>query len=323
MQEQASSTDSAKARAYVGIDVCKDWLDVFIHPFGQTFRVSNCRTCLRKLKRVLAGHDVALIAMEATSKFHRQAHRTLHAADFAVLVVNPRRVRLFAEASGVLAKTDTIDARILAAFGECLRLPATQPLPSELEELQELWRGRAATVRQQTALTNQRGAAQSRILIRELDRQQRIIATTIARLEAAIAHIIAQHPILARRFEILTSIPGIGQVGAWALIAGISEIGTLTSRAVAMIAGLAPVACDSAERRGQRHIRGGRADVRSALYMAAHSAARHNPDLKPFYERLRANGKKPKVALTAVMRKLTVLANTLIREDRLWSPTYA
>lgn len=323
MQGKVSLEQSAATRVYVGIDVSKGWLDVHVHPLGQAFRVPNTRDGLRKLKRRLAKVDVAVIVMEATAKFHREAHRNLHASGFAVAVVNPLRSRLFAQATGQLAKTDTVDARMLALLGAMLE-PRAKPPPDEaLETLQEIVRGRMAFVAQRTALLNQLGAAKTTCLRRQIARQLKTLEDAIARLEAEIQRIIAADPALERRFAILISIPGLGPTAAAALLVNLPELGACTGKQAVMIAGLAPIADDSGERTAERRIKGGRASVRTGLYMAAIAAARFNADLKRFYDRLRAAGKKPKVALTAVMRKLVALANTLIREDRLWQPIHA
>jgi transposase len=275
------------------------------------------------LKRSLKAHEVALVAMEATGKFHRPAHRSLHAGGCRVAVVNPLRSRLFAEAVGTLAKTDRVDARMLAILGECLDPEISEPPSELLERLQELVRCRAAAVAARTVLLNQLAATRANAAALEIKRQLRAAETAIENLGAEIERLIGADPVLARRLAILASIPGVGTVTAIALIAGLSEIGSLSAKGAAMIVGLAPIACDSGESSGARHIRGGRAHVRTALYMAAVSAARFNPTLKAFYDRLIANGKKPKLALTAVMRKLVVLANSLVRENRLWEPRHA
>jgi transposase len=323
MQGKEPSQQSVTRRVYLGIDVSKARLDVYIHPLGRTFAVSNDADGLKRLKKAVADCDVALVVMEATGKFHRLAHRFLHDSGFKVAVVNPARSRKFADALGALAKTDAIDARVLAILGESLRPGAAPPAPESLESLQELTRGRDAAVESRTAVLNQIGASKTVPLIRELKRQLRALETAIANLDAEIRRRIDADPVMARRFQILTSIPGIGPGAAVALIAWLSEIGQLSSKEVAMIVGLAPVANDSGERRGTRSIRGGRANVRTALYMPANSAARHNPDMKVFYDRLIAKGKLAKVAITAVMRKMLVLANTLVSQDRLWEPKHA
>lgn len=323
MQGKVSPEPNAHTRVYVGIDVCKAWLDVYVHPIGQSLRVPNTRDGLTQLKRRLAGRDVARIVMEATAKFHREAHRNLHDSGFVVAIVNPLRSRLFTQALGKLAKTDKVDARMLALFAAMVEPAAKAPPPKAREALQELVRGREAFVAQRTALTNQRGAASTVCLKREIARQLKTLEGAIARLEGEIERLIAADPVLARRFAILTSIPGLGAIAAATLLTNLPEIGALTGKEAAFIAGLAPVADDSGQRTGQRHIRGGRASLRTGIYMAALAAARFNADLKRFYDRLRANHKKPKLAITAVMRKLLVLANTLIREDRLWQPIHA
>jgi transposase len=323
MQGQKSPERSAQSGVYVGVDVCKDWLDVYLHPSGQAFRVSNAPAGLKILKRRIAAMPVELIVMEATAKFHRQAHRSLHAAGFAVAVVNPLRARLFAEAVGQLAKTDRLDARLLALMAQTLQPSAIAPAPEALEALQELARARAAAIADQTALSNQRGASQTAFLKTELGRRLKTLASHIERLDAEIERRLGADPALQRRFDILISIPGVGPVAAVALLVGLPELGACSAKAAALLAGLAPLACDSGAKAGERHIKGGRAFVRTGIYLAALAAARCNPQLRHDYKRLRDAGKKAKVAITAVMRKLVVLANVLIKEDRPWKPVHA
>ena len=323
MQGQKSPERSAQPGVYVGVDVCKDWLDVYLHPIGQKFRVANAPEGLKALKRRIAKMPVELIVMEATAKFHRQAHRTLHAAGLAVAVVNPLRARLFAEAVGQLAKTDRLDARVLALMGQTLEPSAIAPAPEALEALQELARARAAAKADQTALSNRRGASQTAFLKAELGRRLKTLAGHIERLDAEIERRIGADPALKRRFDILITIPGVGPVAAVALVIGLPELGACSAKAAALLAGLAPLACDSGAKAGERHIKGGRAFVRTGLYLAALAAARCNPQLRDDYNRLTDAGKKAKVAITAIMRKLVVLANVLIKEDRPWKPIHA
>ena len=324
MQGKVSPERSAMHRVYVGIDVCKEWLDVHIHPDGHSLRVANDASGLRRLKRELARRDVALVALEATGKYHRLAQRHLHAAGLAVAVTNPLRARLFAEAAGTLAKTDAIDARLLAVMAATLGLRATPPPAAVVVELQEMVRARASAVEDRTALLNQRAQVRARVVKGELDRRIAALERSIARLQSAIQSVVAGDAVLARRMEILLSIPGVGLVAACGLLAELAEeLGARSGKQIAMLAGLAPVACDSGDRAGQRHIRGGRGRVRTAIYFAALSAARYNHPLRCVYQRLLAAGKRPKVALTAVMRKLLVLANTLIHQDRPWQPNPA
>lgn len=323
MQGKVSLERSAMAPVYVGIDVCKDRLDVYIHPVGLRRAFANNPEGIKQLKRSLKTHEVALVVMEATGKFHRAAHRSLHADGFAVAIVNPLRSRLFAEALGTLAKTDRVDCRMLAILGESLEPGAVAPPAERMEQLQELTHCRDTAVAARTALLNQLGATTGRQAQIEIKRQLRATETAVENLRAEIESLIAADPCLARRMAILISIPGVGTLTAIALIAGLAELGSLSAKEAAMIVGLAPIACDSGQTSSARHIRGGRAHVRKALYMAAVSAARSNPALKAFYDRLLAKGKKPKVALTAVMRKLVILANTLVHEDRPWETTHA
>jgi transposase len=323
MQGQIRHEARSAPPVYVGIDVCKDRLDVYLHPLGRRLAAANDSHGVKRLKRELARHEIGLVVMEATAKYHRLAHRSLSQSGFAVAVVNPLRSRLFAEALGTRAKTDRIDARMLAILGDTLAPRAVAPTPEALEALQELVHARNAATAERTALANRMGASQTAFLKRELARRLKNLDGHIERLAAQIARHIASDDALARRYAILVSIPSVGPAVAAALIADLPELGSLGRHAIACLAGLAPFADDSGDAEGPRHIKGGRAQPRRALYWAALSAARYNPDLAVFHKRLRAAGKKPKVALTAVMRKLVILANTLIREDRQWKPLHA
>lgn len=322
MQGKMTSVRAGTAM-YAGIDVCKAWLDVYLHPTGQSFRVANNKEGCERLALKLTSAAAGLVVMEATGKLHRLCHCELSAAGFAVAIVNPYRSRKLADALGQLAKTDKIDARVLAFYGAAIGPEAT-PVPAKsLAELQELVLARQAAKAQETALKNQTAAAASPIVKRLLKAQLKAQARLVAGLEAAIAALLARDASLKRRCELLASIKGIGPVVAATLAACLPELGMLGGGQIAALTGVAPMNCESGEMRGQRRIKGGRAHVRSALYMAAVAASRCNPDLKAFYGRLRTAGKAEKLALTAVMRKLALLANTLIREDRHWTPKHA
>ena len=319
MQGKVMSEHAATPHSDVGIDVCKDWLDVHILPANTVLRVTNNKKGHKLLLAALSGQSVRLIAMEATGKYHRSIHRTLHAAGFATAVVNPLRARLYAESIGLLAKTDTVDAYALALMCAAPRMAAVAPLPEAIENLREIVRARDAAVAAKTALENQLGTATLACVKKEIKRQIMVTQRAAEALAKEAVQEIKADAGLARRFEILTSLPGVATITALGLIVNMPELGHLDAKAAGMLAGLAPVACESGQRNGPRHIRGGRPAVRTGIYMAAHSAARHNPNLKTFYDRLVAAGKEKKVALTAVMRKLIVLANTLLKEDRCWS----
>lgn len=316
---QGKAHVDAMAAVYVGIDVCKAQLDIYLHPRGERFAVTNDAGGWRCLRRRLGDRAIELVVMEATSKYHRAAHRHLDAVGIRVAVVNPLRARLFAEASGALAKTDAIDARMLALMGAQLDPAGTPPISLAAEAVDELVRARSAAVDERVALTNRHDIAGSPFLRAELVRRIRALDTHIRRLEDQIARLIAADPDMATRHAILRSIPGIGPVNAATLCAGLNELGRIDGKQVAALVGLAPFASDSGPRRGNRHIRGGRPHLRRSLYMAALSAIRFNPDLRRFHANLVGNGKPPKVAITAVMRKLIVLANALVTQNRTWT----
>ena len=313
----------AMAAVYVGIDVCKERLDVYLHPAGERFAVANDAGGWRSVRRRLAALPVAMAVLEATSKYPRAVHRRLAAVQVPVAVVQPLRARLFAQACGMLAKNDAIDARMLALMGARLELAATPPPPAEVEALAELARARTAAVADRTATANRLATSVHPAVRRELANELRCHDRRIARYERIIAAHIAAHPGLAARCAILRSIPGIGTVTATELLANLDVLGRADDKQIAALAGLAPFARDSGHQHGPRRIGGGRAHLRKALYMAALTAARFNPDLKRFHQRLRDAGKPPKVAITAVMRKLIVLANHLITQHRTWTPNPA
>jgi transposase len=320
MQGKEASEQETKAKSNVGIDVSKDWLDVHVLPADQRLRVPNTCDGIRQLKRWLMRFDLALVVVEATGKWHRHVQRSLAASAIPVAVVDPFRVRMFAKAQGIFAKTDRLDARVLALFAALMAPSARPPAPQALAELAELVTARMTAVEAHTALKNQRSAATVKFLQRQLDRRIGRADQDIEALDAAILTRIKADNDLARRYAILTSIPGLGFVTAAILIACLAELGSITAKQSGMLAGLAPIADQSGKREGARVIFGGRARVRRVLYLAALSAARFNADMRAFYQRLRAAGKPPKAALIAVARKLVVLANTLINENRLWQP---
>jgi transposase len=279
-------------------------------------------TCegIRRLKRWLARLNLALVVIEATGKWHRPLRRSLDASAIPVAVTDPFRVRMFAKAQGILAKTDRLDARVLAQFAAVMAPPVRTSEPQMIEELRELVVARASAVEQQTALKNQRSAATVKFLQRQLDRRIERADQDIAALDAAILKRVKADDGLARRYAILTSIAGIGFVAAATLLASLPELGRSTVKQIAMLAGLAPIANQSGERDGVRVVWGGRANVRRILYLAALTATRFNTDMKAFYQRMTAVGKPPKLTIIAVARKLAVLANTLISQDRFWLP---
>ena len=318
MQGKEASEQETKVKSSVGIDTSKCWLDVHVSPADERLRVANSYAGIRQLKRWLLRHEIALVVIEATGKWHRQVHRSLAASAIPVAVVDPYRVRRFAQAHGIFAKTDRLDARVLASFASMMTPSVRAPAPQAMAELAELVVARASAIEAQAALKNQLGTTECKFLKRQLDRRIARAGKDIAALDGEILKRIKADNALARRYAILTSIPGFGFAVAATLIACLAEIGSATAKQIGMLAGLAPIANQSGEHDGMRVIWGGRPAVRRVLYLAALSAARFNADMKAFYQRLTTNGKPPKAALIAVARKLVVLANTLVGQDRCW-----
>ena len=259
---------------------------------------------------------------EPTGPYHRAVERALGIAGVPFVKVNPRQARRFAEATGKLAKTDRLDAAILARMGALLELEARPARSELLFELKELYVAREALVKDRTAAN--RGKVLTLSLLKRQNAQRlEQIDRQIATVEAAILQIIEANVSLADRFAILISIPGVSNVTAFALLIAMPELGALEAGQAANLAGLAPIARQSGRWTGRSFIRGGRADVRQALYMPALVAARFNPDMKAKYAHLIETGKPAKVALTAIMRKLVVLANALLKANRPWTPKIA
>lgn len=308
--------------AYVGIDVCKAWLDVCVAG-GATqtsWRVANTGAGVSELLQRLGGFNVQRAAIEATGRMHLVAWAALDAAGIAVVVLNPYRARKFADALGQLAKTDAIDARLLALAAERLGMAPAAPPSPERRRLRELTALRRNLVARRVALDNQLAAGTDGFARRLLAAERAMILRHLARLEAELKACVDADPALARIHAILTSIPGLGPASATALIADLPELGHASDKAIAALVGVAPMNWDSGAHRGRRRIKGGRAALRAALAMPALAAARANPDLRAFRERLRTAGKPHRVVLMAVLRKLMVLANALVRDNRLWTP---
>jgi len=322
IQGKTSSLQLATHQVYVGIDVSKSHLDVYIHPCGIARRVRNDKTGIAALVRVLRPHTPETVVVEATGRYHRLCHRHLHNAGFCVAVMNPYRTRRFSDVLGQLAKTDKIDARMLAQFGAMVQPVASSPPAPAVAILSELLTARRQTGTEKTALQNQLSEAESNLVKRQIRARLKMCERHQTVLAKEIRTTIQQHSELKFRFDILTSIPGIALITAATLIAELDELGAANASQIAALVGVAPMNCDSGVWRGQRRIRGGRQNVRNALYMAALTASRASPDMAQFYNRLRNNGKPFKVAITAVMRKLAIIANTLITENRKWSPIH-
>ena len=305
----------------IGIDVSKDRLDAYRLSDGQRLQVTNDRAGTRTLLGWIGRAAPPLAVFEATGAYHRQLEAALGAGRVPFAKVNPRQARRFAEATGRLAKTDRVDAAMLARMGAVLDLAAQAAPDKALIELRELAAARRALVKDRAAARTRLGVVVLPLVRRQLAARLRQIEAQLAEIDAAMADRVAQDEAMARKRAILVSIPGIGTTTALAMLVEMPEIGTLGAKQAASLAGLAPMTRQSGKWQGRERIRGGRSTLRRAISMPALVATRFNPAMKATYERLVRSGKPPKLALTAVMRKLLVLADALIRDDREWART--
>jgi transposase len=313
---------NAEMVEYVGVDVSKKRLDVAVESTGQTWAVDNDAVGIGRLVEQLTGWRLGCIVVEATGGQERLLLAELWAAGLPVALVNPRWVRAFARAMRLLAKTDTLDARILAAFGR-----ATQPLLTQLPSEEEATLEALVTRRRQISdmLTGEKNRlatvppATRQRLAEHIGWLEREAADLLAEIEALIGRV----PALEDKSHLLRSVPGVGPVLTATLLSELPELGRLNRRQIAALVGLAPFNRDSGLRRGQRHIAGGRAEVRSVLYMATISALKCNPVIRAFKQQLCAQGKPTKVAIVACMRKFLTILNAMLRDQRPWSTDLA
>jgi len=302
-------------RRFVGIDVAKAALDVFLGCAGTAFTVANDEVGIRDLVKQLMPAD--FVILEATGGLETPVASALAAAGIAVAIVNPRQVRDFARATGRLAKTDRLDAEVLAHFGEAVR-PAARPLADEqAQALEALVTRRRQLVEMLTAEKNRRARA-PKVLHRNIDEHIRWLEKRLSMFDDELGELIRNTPLWRERDELLRSVPGVGKVLSSTLLAQLPELGMLNRKQIAALAGLAPFNRDSGSMRGSRCIWGGRAQVRRVLYMATVAGVRSNPTIKTFYLRLRANGKHAKPALIACMRKFLVILNAMLHHKTHW-----
>ena len=303
----------------IGIDVSKDHLDAHRLPDGAHRRFTNTGQGLKALRTWLAKTPAQRIVYEPTGAYHRLLERTLAPLGLPLVKINPRQVRRFAEATGKLAKTDRADAALLARMGAVLAPPLRPMADATLVELKELYIARQALIKDRTAARNRQKTLTLPLVKRQNAARLRQIDAHLNALDEDIRARISQNAELAQRCDILCSIPGISKVTAWVLLIEMPELGSLDCKQAASLAGLAPVARQSGSWTGRAFIRGGRANLRHALYMPALVAIRFNDDLKAKYRELSHAGKPAKVAIIAIMRKLLVLANALLRDQRKWT----
>lgn len=301
-----------------GIDVAKNTVEVFVLETGDRLQALTTPSGLAALGDRLQALGVGLVGLEASGGYERRVVKALIGTGLGVRVLNPLRVRRYATALNLKAKNDRLDAQVIAAF-----TAATDgPLASEdarRESLRELVAYRRRILEELTALKHQTALLENEEILALVEERRRLMQQQCTAVECRIVATIEADPAMARLSELFQSVPGVGPVLAWTLIAEMPEIGRLTRWQVAALAGLAPYDDDSGGKSGQRHIAGGRKTVRNALYMAAMVGRTHNPVIAELYNRLTAKGKKGKVALTAAMRKLIVILNAIARDNQPWS----
>lgn len=302
----------------VGIDVSKVRLDVHVLPQGLSFQVPNSLEGHDKLLTRLPEPGGCRIVLEATGDLQRAVVAVLVDAGHYVSVVNPRQVRDYAKALGVLAKTDTIDAKVIARFGCDIKPRNVTKVPENQAELDQLVTRRRQLVGSRVAESNRLRDDMPKLVRQSVQRQLTSIAKDVARLDRAILELVRSDDDWKQRFDLLKGVPGVGDATAASLVAELPELGRLNRQEISALVGVAPYADDSGGRQGRRSTRGGRRLLRSTLYMAALAAVRFNPAIKRFAERLRKQGKKGKVVIIACMRKLLVILNTMVKQNSPW-----
>jgi len=311
------TTTKANRKRNIGIDVGKAYLDIYIYELDLHWQVENNAKGIKDLLNTLGRYKLTAIAVEATGGYERLLVESCVDRELPVVVVQPMQVRQFAKAQGILAKTDKIDARLIAQFAVIMK-PAIRPQSSKkIRYIKDLLLRKRQLIEARTQELNRSSKAQNgliashRRLLKLLDKEIEWVNTKLAKEVAEVTE-------WKRRYDIITSAPGIGDGVAFTLLGELPELGTLTSRQISALAGLAPYNCDSGKMKGKRRIRGGRAPIRTMLYMAMLCAIQHNTVMKNFYTKLVAQGKHKKVALTACMHKMIIILNTMVRNDCEW-----
>jgi len=301
------------SNVFIGVDVSKDRLDVAVAPSGESMRFANSEDGIALLADFLKPRNPELVLFEATGGWEMNAVNHLAAQRLPLVVLNPRQLRDF-------AKTDAIDARILARFGQAVRPEVRSLKPLELRKLDALNTRRRQIVEMLTAEQNRLVSAPEWVRP-DIEELIAILKKRLAAINRDLNKLIRKSPLWREKDKILQSFPGVGPITASTIIAALPELGTLTRRQVAALVGVAPLNCDSGTHKGKRKIWGGRADIRSVLYMCAMTAARCNPVIRPFYQKLLRAGKPNKVARTACMRRVLVILNAMMRSNTCWQPT--
>jgi transposase len=308
---------------FIGIDVSKRRLDVAVRQTGETWSVPNDATGVAALvERVGASGRVQLIVLEATGGYEIAVAAALAAAELPAVIVNPRQVRDFARGVGKLAKTDTIDAAVLAHFAEAVR-PAVRPPVDDLAATLHGWLGRRRQLLEMMSAEKQRLLMAPPAVRRQIQAHVEWLRSQLREINRALDRVLRSSPVWRADEDLLQTVPGVGPVLARTLLGDVPELGRLNRKQIAALVGVAPFNWDSGAHRGTRHIAGGRAPVRAVLYMATVAAVRCNPAIRAFFTHLCAAGKPKKVALTACMRKLLTILNAMMRTRPAWKPALA
>lgn len=303
---------------WVGVDIAKARIDVALRPMDEVFSISNDEGSLKELANRLTTLKPERVVLEASGGLEVAVVALLSSCGLPVVVVNPRQVRDFARATGTLAKTDPLDAQVLAWFGEALRPEVRALKDEETQALEALLNRRRQLVEMLTAEKNRLGAERSRAVRRDIKTHIRWLERRLKDIDNDLSGAVKSSPVWRVRDDLLQSVPGVGRVLSLSLMAQLPELGTLSGRKISALVGVAPFNRDSGTLRGRRTVWGGRGELRAVLYMGTLSATRSNPAIRAFYQRLVAAGKPHKVAMTACMRKLLVILNAMVRDQRAW-----
>jgi transposase len=307
-----------KEKTFAGIDVAKDELVVHILPTNQQLTVPNSSEGIKELLKLFKENEPVQVILEATGGLERELLANLVAKGIPAAAINPRQARDLAKGLGELAKTDAVDAKILARFAQLQCIP-TRPVPTlETQEMNDLVTRKEQLIQMRTMEKNRRHRTTQKAIQKSIDKIIETFDKEIAAIDARIKEMIKANADWSEKDKILQSVPGVGPKTSQVLISALPELGTINRQEIAALAGVAPFCDDSGKRSGARRIKGGRADVRKALYMAALSAVRFNKTLKVFFERLIAEGKKFKVAIVAAMRKLLTILNVMLKTKTHW-----
>jgi len=308
---------NADEKKYLGIDVSKDFFCAFMYPTNETWNIKNEPLEISKWIKTLP-EDIELAVMEATGKLEWLVATQLDAAGIQICIVNPRQIRDFAKCIGILAKTDKIDAKVIAMFAKSIKLDP-QKLPDEMESaLKELVIRRFQIVDFITAEKNHLYSTRNKDIKKDVEENIKLLQKRLKDIESKIQIMIQESPIWREKVELLTSVIGVGPVTAFVLIATFPELGSLTGKKAASLGGVAPMVKQSGKSKGKYFTQGGRKHARTSLFMAVLSASKHNPVIREFYQRLIAKGKPRMVAITACMRKLLTILNALVRDNTKW-----